>query len=174
MLVLTSDYQKSHTMTEPTITYPQQPVTPDPDKYIRVLTFASFLLLMLLALNSCQNNASMGITDRLTTLAADGELIVQLAELEIDPVQLDSYLEFLVEGQQTSMALEPGVLTMYSLADRKAPTTIKIVEVYENQSAYESHLASPHFQQYKQGTAGMVKSLTLTRMDPLVFAAKPR
>ncbi len=52
------------------------------------------------------------------------------------------------------------------------PEQIRILEVYANQEAYEAHLQTPHFLKYKEGTAGMVKSLRLIDVDPVMMRAK--
>ena len=102
----------------------------------------------------------------------DEDLVVQLAELEIDPNQLDAYLELLEEEIRTSIKTEPGVLSLYAMADKEQPNKISIVEIYANQEAYSAHITSPHFLKYKNGTSEMVTSLILTRTLPVVFAAK--
>ena len=42
-----------------------------------------------------------------------------------------------------------------------------IYEIYADDGAYKAHIASAHFQAYKQGTLHMVKCLDLVDMDPL-------
>ena len=44
---------------------------------------------------------------------------------------------------------------------------VTILETYASQKAYELHIASEHFQKYKQGTLHMVKKLTLSDQTPL-------
>ena len=44
---------------------------------------------------------------------------------------------------------------------------IRILEIYADQEAYKKHIASKHFQTYKQGTLHMVKSLDLVDMTPM-------
>lgn len=66
------------------------------------------------------------------------------------------------------MRLEPGVLTLYAVAEKDAPNRITILEIYANRTAYESHLKTPHFQKYKQGTIEMVEDLVLTDTQPLI------
>lgn len=44
---------------------------------------------------------------------------------------------------------------------------VAILETYASKEAYETHIASEHFQKYKQGTLHMVKTLTLTDQIPL-------
>ncbi|MFK7812791.1 MAG: putative quinol monooxygenase [Maribacter sp.] len=105
-------------------------------------------------------------------LNKSGELIVQCAELEIDPAQLEPYLKFLKEEIQTSINIEPGFLTLYSMADKDDPTKIKLVEVYGNREACDSHIASSHFKKYKTSTMHMIKNLKLTPSKPVLFAAK--
>lgn len=66
------------------------------------------------------------------------------------------------------MRLEPGVLTLYAVAEKDVPNRITILEIYANRTAYESHLKTPHFQKYKQGTIEMVEDLVLTDTQPLI------
>jgi len=49
------------------------------------------------------------------------------------------------------------------------PTEITIVEIYADKKAYEAHLETPHFKEYKTNTLKMVQSLKLidmTSIDP--------
>src|SRR4051812_32610747 len=85
--------------------------------------------------------------------------VVRLAELEIDPAQLDKYKAALREEIETSIRVEPGVLTLYAVSVKGHPTQIRMFETYADQRAYEAHLQTPHFQKYKTGTKEMVKSL---------------
>lgn len=105
-------------------------------------------------------------------LEKDKELVVQLAELEIDPNQLESYLALLEEEIRISVRKEPGVLSFYAMTDKEQPNRITIIEIYASPEAYSTHITSPHFLKYKNGTLKMVNSLKLTRTDPVVFAAK--
>lgn len=66
-----------------------------------------------------------------------------------------------------SQRTEPGVLTMYAVADKENPCLITILETYASKDAYEKHIASPHFQKYKHGTLKMVKNLVLSDQIPL-------
>jgi quinol monooxygenase YgiN len=98
--------------------------------------------------------------------------LVRLAELEIDPAQLDSYKAFLREEIETSIRVEPGVLNLYAVAVKGQPAQIRIFEMYADTAAYEAHLQTPHFLKYKTGTQGMVKSLRLLETDPVLLGAK--
>jgi Antibiotic biosynthesis monooxygenase len=50
-----------------------------------------------------------------------GGPIVRIAELEIDPGQLDAYKLALKEEIETSIRVEPGVLTLYAFRSRSIP-----------------------------------------------------
>lgn len=101
------------------------------------------------------------------------KLVVRMAELEIDPAQLEIYRLLLTEEIEASVALEPGVLSLNAVSLKDSPQKIRILEVYANQAAYEAHLQTPHFLKYKNRTVGMVKSLTLIDVDPIMMRGKP-
>jgi quinol monooxygenase YgiN len=100
--------------------------------------------------------------------------VVRLAELHVDPGQLEEYRARLREEIDTSIRLEPGVLTLYAVSIKGEPTHIRIFEMYADSAAYEAHLRAPHFKKYKAGTQSMVKSLVLLEADPIVLGAKPK
>lgn len=100
------------------------------------------------------------------------ELIVRMAELEIDPAWLDSYTALLAEQIEASVKTEPGVLMLYALSVKYSPAQIRILEVYADQPAYEAHLRAPHFLKYQTLTAAMVRSLRLVETDPILLRAK--
>lgn len=99
--------------------------------------------------------------------------IVRIAQLEIDPDQLQSYLGFLKEEIEASVRIEPGVIMLHATSRKDAPHLVQLLEVYASRAAYEGHIASPHFLKYKTGTTAMVRSLELVEVDPILLAAKP-
>ena len=106
--------------------------------------------------------------------AADsvGSPIVRIAELEIDPGQLDAYKLALKEEIETSIRVEPGVLTLYAVSLKGHPEQIRLFETYRDTAAYESHLQSPHFKTYKDRTGQMVKHLRLIETEPILLGSK--
>ncbi len=99
-----------------------------------------------------------------------GERLVRLAEIEVVPEKIDSYLEYAAEVGRVSMATEPGVVALFSMQDKADPCKVYILEVYADQAAYQSHIQTAHFRKYKEGTADMVRSLKLIDTIPLVMA----
>lgn len=98
-------------------------------------------------------------------MTADG--IVRLSKIEVYSQHLDEYMKYATEVGEVSLRTEPGVLTMYAVSEKENPCKVTILETYASREAYEKHIASEHFQKYKQGTLHMVKSLVLVDQTPL-------
>ena len=98
--------------------------------------------------------------------------MVRLAKLVIDSTQLENYNALLKEEIEASVRVEPGVLTLYAVAEKNDPTHITILEIYADTVAYKLHLLTPHFIKYKNGTKDMVKALELVETVPLVPGMK--
>ena len=112
-----------------------------------------------------QNNSLQpGMCEKLP-MQSDG--IVRLSKIEIYPEYVEEYMKFAIEVGEISLRTEPGVLTMYAVREKDNPCNVTILETYSSQEAYQQHIASKHFQKYKQGTLHMVKSLVLSDQIPL-------
>jgi len=98
--------------------------------------------------------------------------MVRLAKIVIDSSQLESYKAALKEEIEASVRLEPGVLTLYAVSEKNNPTHITILEIYADSVAYKSHIQTPHFLKYKNGTKEMVTALELVEAVPLVPGMK--
>jgi quinol monooxygenase YgiN len=102
------------------------------------------------------------------------ERYVQIATLEIDPLRLAEYHAAVKTQIKAAVQGEPGVLTLYAVANLNDPALITVFEIYRDKDAYETHLKAPHFLAYKSAVEPIVKSLTLTRVAPVALAAKPQ
>ena len=129
------------------------------------------MLLAMFGLLSCGGTEKESHTSMQTGMCAKEEMaadgIVRLSKIEVWPQYLDEYMKFAAEVGEVSLRTEPGVLTMYAVAEKENPCKITILETYASKEAYDKHIASAHFQKYKQGTLHMVKSLELTDQTPL-------
>ena len=72
------------------------------------------------------------------------EPVIRLAELEIDPAQVDAYKAALREGIEAAIRIEPGVLTLYAVSVKGHPTQIRLFEMYRDVTAYQAHLKTSH------------------------------
>jgi quinol monooxygenase YgiN len=101
----------------------------------------------------------------------DGQY-VQVAQIEIDPGQLENYRAAVIEQIEAAIREEPGVLVLYAVSDRDNPAHVTVFEIYKDSAAYKAHLESAHFKKYKVVTETMVKLLTLVRSTPIMLGAK--
>jgi 4-carboxymuconolactone decarboxylase len=95
------------------------------------------------------------------------DIIVRISEIEILPEYLKEYNAILKEEAFASVKLEAGVIAIFPMSQSESPSQIRIIEIYADKTAYQSHLKTPHFQHYKTSTAKMVKSLKLVDMASL-------
>ena len=99
-------------------------------------------------------------------------VVVRIAELEIDPVQLELYKAAVKEEMSDAVRLEPGVLAIYSVAEKDNPARLRFFEIYASEEAYRSHLESPHFKKYVATTKPMIRSRKLIETVPVQLSAK--
>ena len=98
--------------------------------------------------------------------------VVRIAELEIDPAQLESYKAVVKEEMEISVRVEPGVLAIYAVAEKGKPTMIRFFEMYADEATYNAHRDSPHFRKYVEATKDMIVSRKLIENDPVQLSAK--
>lgn len=101
------------------------------------------------------------------------EMIIRISEIGIDSAYLQEYLDILKIESEASVRLEPGVISIYPMYQKETPTEIRILEIYANKSAHDSHLQTPHFKEYKTSTLKMVKSLKLIDMKAIDASTMP-
>lgn len=104
----------------------------------------------------------------------DTGMMVRIAEVSVDPAQLDAYKTILATEQEASVRSEPGVLMLHSVQIADDPTQIRLLEVYASRAAYEAHIRAPHFLTYKTATEKMVRALRLVDTHPILLCAKSR
>ena len=109
----------------------------------------------------------------LSASAQQKELMVRIAEIEIDTAYLEAYQAILEEEAAASVKLEPGVIAIFPMYQKENPALVRILEIYANKVAYEQHLKTAHFQKYKTTTLNMVKSLKLIDMEAIDEASMP-
>jgi quinol monooxygenase YgiN len=112
---------------------------------------------------------TMGITK---VFAQQDNRKVRIAKIEIYPSFLNEYKTALAEHAEIAVRLEPGVLALQAVYDKKKPELITVFEVYASEEAYLLHLKAPHFLKYKNGTLKMVKSLELVEVSPIAMEIK--
>lgn len=118
-------------------------------------------------INRTQSNVLRKLLSQPTYPVIEPDMMVRIAEIEIFPEFLEEYVAILKEEATASVNIEQGVIAIFPMCQKENPTQIRLVEIYANRAAYESHLKTPHFQQYKTSTIKMIKSLKLIDMKSL-------
>jgi quinol monooxygenase YgiN/uncharacterized protein (DUF1330 family) len=98
---------------------------------------------------------------------------VRVAELTIDPAQLQAYKDAVSEEIDISIRVEPGVLGIYAFALKEQPAQLRFVEIYADEAAYRQHIDSPHFKKYVEATKSMITSRTLLEAEPVFLGLSP-
>lgn len=99
--------------------------------------------------------------------ASPDEMLIRISEIKIHQAYLSEYISILKEEAEASVRLEPGVISIFPMFQMEDSTEFRILEIYRNKEAYESHLKTPHFKKYKTTTLDMVESLKLTDMEAI-------
>jgi len=98
---------------------------------------------------------------------------VRVAEIDVDPAQREAFIAAVKEEMEESVRVEPGVLAIYAVAEKDAPSRLRFFEIYASEAAYDAHLDSPHFRKYRSTTEPMIRSRVLTETVPIQLSSKP-
>jgi quinol monooxygenase YgiN len=98
---------------------------------------------------------------------------VRIAELEIDPAQVDAFVIATREVGRASVSSEEGCLVLYAVAEKDNPGRVRVFEIYRDPAAYQTHLQTAHFRKFRATTDGMVKARKLIDATPISLATKP-
>jgi len=126
-----------------------------------------FLKLKTLIVFTLMVNSSFSQNEPSETNLNTNNMMIRISEIEINPNDLEHYIAILKEESAASVKLEPGVISIFPMFQNEHPNQIRILEIYKNKEAYESHLQTPHFKHYKSTTLQMVKSLKLVDMEAI-------
>ena len=105
------------------------------------------------------------------TFAQQKDMIIRISEIEIHPEHLEEYKAILKYEAEASVRLEKGVIAIFPMYQKDNASQVRILEMYKDQKAYQSHLKTEHFQKYKTTTLHMVKSLKLMDMEAIDLEA---
>ena len=133
---------------------------------IVILLISVFMMAMMTSCND-KKTAGSAIQQEELKVYDPQKMLVRLSVIEVYPEYLDEYLAAAAIVGGESVKKEPGVICIYPSHLKSDKCQIRILEIYRDQEAYQSHIASEHFQTYKQGTLHMVKNLELIDMNPL-------
>jgi len=121
----------------------------------------------------CASVLTSSLCGRLLAEERQGQY-VRIAELEVDPAQLESFKAATKEVTETSVRVEPGGLVLYAVSEKENPARIRVFEIYRDEDAYKTHLQTAHFKKFQATTDDMVKSRKLIDTVLIALAAKAK
>lgn len=100
-------------------------------------------------------------------------MITRLFKLERDMSQEQYYNEVGANNLTTSIEVEPGTLAMYATHDPDDPKTCYVFEVYADDDAYNTHVASPHFKAFGEMAVKVLTGRSVYQLVPQLLVEKP-
>lgn len=91
--------------------------------------------------------------------------VVLVVELEIEPVQFDTFVDIVTKHGANSLKIEEGCLRFEVLKPRESRNKVILVEMYADDSALDSHWNSEHMAAYREKVSKMIISRVATRCD---------
>lgn len=142
-------------------------------KLLAGVTMTAFVFSAGYSINvSAASAESLVRTSDASASIANVEIVVRMAEIEVDPAQLDNFKAEVTEEMKESIKVEPGVYAIYAVAVKDHPTQLRFFEIYANEKAYEAHRQTPHFKKYIETTKNMILSKKLIEVDPVLLSSK--
>ena len=99
---------------------------------------------------------------------------VRIAELEVDPPQLESFKAATKEVGEISVREKAGCLVLYAVSEKENPGHVRVFEIYRDADAYKACMQTAHFEKFRATTDNMVKSRKLIDTVPISLAAKAK
>lgn len=99
--------------------------------------------------------------------------IVNIAELDIDPAQVEAFKAALVEEMDDSVRIESGVHAIYAVARKDDPAKFMFFEIYASQKVLEEHRNTPHFRKFLNTTKDMIRGRRIVENNVVHLTSKP-
>jgi quinol monooxygenase YgiN len=99
---------------------------------------------------------------------------VRLAELQIDPAQLESFNSAIKEGIETAFAWSQGFCCYMQCLKEIIRPASKFLKICTGENAYKTHLETPHFKKFRGIPERMVKSRKILDAVPIILSAKAK
>lgn len=98
------------------------------------------------------------------TVFENGDYLINLAEVSVKPAQNEDFKAIVLDEMQQSMAKETGVILMYAATLKDQPNEWRFFEIYANETAYQQHRNTSHFQAYLKQTQTMIERKNVTTL----------
>ena len=91
---------------------------------------------------------------------------VILVEFHLKPGTGAQFKDLVLENAAASVRDEPGCRRFDVLLDRDgSPDRVTLYEIYDDETAFEAHLKTPHFAKFTAAVADIVEDQVLRKLD---------
>ncbi|WP_224823250.1 putative quinol monooxygenase [Cognatishimia sp. MH4019] len=94
-------------------------------------------------------------------------MFVITVQFKVKPAHLEAFLPLMQANAAQSVAQEEGCHQFDVCQDTDALETVFLYEVYQDEPAFQAHLASAHFRAFDAATADMIASKTVQSYERL-------
>ncbi len=103
----------------------------------------------------------------------DGKMpLVHWAVVESTEGKMPEILSMGAKDVAPTTAKEKGTYALYGGVDKENPNLLRILEIYEDENAYEIHRSSAGFKQYQAERADIVSNIMIFEAVPIVLEQK--
>jgi (4S)-4-hydroxy-5-phosphonooxypentane-2,3-dione isomerase len=92
-------------------------------------------------------------------------MLAIVVEFRIKPAHAQAFHQAIVDNARLSLETEAGCHRFDVCRDPGDATLFFLYELYDDEAAFQAHLASPHFRQMDAATAGWVDHKSVRRLQ---------
>lgn len=90
--------------------------------------------------------------------------LVVLVEIRLKAGQAAAFAPLIAANAQASVH-EPGCRRFDVCADPATAERVVLYEIYDDDAAFQAHMATPHYAVFAEGSKKLIESLTVQRLD---------
>jgi len=90
---------------------------------------------------------------------------VVAVEFEIAPDRFAAFMPLMIENAEASRRGEPGCRRFDVCVPRERRNSVFLYEIYDDEAAFQAHLASAHFKAFATATGDMITARKITVCD---------
>ena len=98
--------------------------------------------------------------------------LVHWAFLESVDGKMGDMQRYAVENVAPEVKNEPGTFALYGGVDSSKPNSLCLLEIYQDENAYERHVGSAAFAKYRELRAPILKELVVTPVESIALEQK--
>jgi quinol monooxygenase YgiN len=92
-------------------------------------------------------------------------MLVIVVEFRILPAHVQAFHRAIVDNARQSVESEVGCHQFDVCRDPADPAVFHLYELYDDEAAFQAHLASAHFRQMNEATAAWVEAKTVRKLQ---------